>query len=115
MVQGFKEAKCSQRKALEKKAHDLGFQDFSMVIGIHNVKARGKWFLTMIFMLKIGAAMGWISHEKPDCTKGELILPQEEFKLDKRENLKLGKEILLLYDVTIFSWESNHQVIDKYN
>jgi len=58
MVQGFKEAKCSQRKALEKKAHDLGFQDFSMVIGIHNVKARGKWFLTMIFMLKIGAAMG---------------------------------------------------------
>ena len=24
-VQGFKEAKCSQRKALEKKAQDLGF------------------------------------------------------------------------------------------
>jgi len=49
MVQGFKEAKHSQRKAQEKKAHDLGFHDFSMVIGIHKVKAQEKRLLEIYF------------------------------------------------------------------
>lgn len=38
-VQDFKEANCFLRKTLERKAQDLGFGGFSMVIGVHKVKA----------------------------------------------------------------------------